>query len=100
MTFSTAVVQISKARVRTSFSFSSIFSLSSFARAAHAGLTDAQLADFDVGRDLVGVRTAETSYGVIVFGKVRVPLRDGEGQAFIHVRCVDSRGLLFLIELS
>ena len=48
--------------------------------------------DFDVADgDLVEVRTGETSYGVIIFGKVRVrgvKFPDGE-EAYVHVRVHD-----------
>ena len=57
--------------------------------------TDEQLSLFDVGKDLVQVRSAPTPYGSIIFGKIRIPaIVDEQGEAFVHVRYVP--GLLLL----
>ena len=54
-----------------------------------AGLTDHQLVDFTIENDLVEVRSAPTSYGTIILGKIRLPaVQDEEGAGFVHVRCV------------
>lgn len=54
-----------------------------------AGLSDAELVDFSLERDLVEVRSAPTSYGSIILGKIRIPaVNDSEGAGYVHVRCV------------
>ncbi|PPQ77203.1 hypothetical protein CVT25_011049 [Psilocybe cyanescens] len=53
-----------------------------------SNLSDAQLTSFTMEEDLVEVRSASTSYGQIVLGKIRV-LKDGEGEGFVHVRIHD-----------
>jgi hypothetical protein len=45
-------------------------------------LSDAELTAFDES-DLVAVRAGSVAYGIIIFGKVRIPKSDG---GFIHVR--------------
>ncbi|KAF9049948.1 hypothetical protein BJ165DRAFT_1414020 [Panaeolus papilionaceus] len=53
-------------------------------------LSDAELTDFTIENDLVEVRSAPTSYGYIVFGKIRIPaVNDEEGEGFVHVRIHD-----------
>ncbi|CAE6464893.1 unnamed protein product [Rhizoctonia solani] len=53
-------------------------------------LSDEQLTSFVIENDLVEVRAGSTSYGTIVFGKIRIPgLKDEEGEGFIHVRIHD-----------
>jgi len=55
-----------------------------------AGITDEELTAFDVADDLVEVRSGPTSYGTIIFGKIRIPaIRDEEGAGYIHVRIHD-----------
>ncbi|KAH8119275.1 hypothetical protein DFH11DRAFT_435071 [Phellopilus nigrolimitatus] len=57
-----------------------------------AALDDAALTRFDVARDLVLVRSGETAYGAIIFGKIRIPaLGDGADapEGFVHVRIHD-----------
>ncbi|CEL57871.1 hypothetical protein RSOLAG1IB_02615 [Rhizoctonia solani AG-1 IB] len=55
-----------------------------------SGLSDEQLTSFVIEDDLVEVRAGSTSYGTIVFGKIRIPgLKDEEGEGFIHVRIHD-----------
>ncbi|QRW19181.1 hypothetical protein RhiXN_00587 [Rhizoctonia solani] len=55
-----------------------------WARANH--LRDEELTSFVIENDLVEVRAGATSYGTIVFGKIRIPgIEDEEGQGFIHV---------------
>lgn len=52
-----------------------------------AGLTDAELVSFTVENDLVECRSAPTSYGTIILGKIRLPaVKDEEGAGFVHVR--------------
>ena len=38
------------------------------------GLSDKELADFDIEKDLVLVRSGATAYGTIVFGKMLVSM--------------------------
>jgi len=55
-----------------------------------AGLSDLDLVRFSIEEDLVSVRSGATSYGSIIFGKIRVPaINDAEGEGFIHVRIHD-----------
>ncbi|KAJ3554024.1 hypothetical protein NM688_g3317 [Phlebia brevispora] len=55
-----------------------------------AGLSDAQLVDFTIENDLVEVRSAPTSYGTVILGKIRIPaVNDDEGEGFVHVRIHD-----------
>jgi hypothetical protein len=50
-------------------------------------LSDAELVDFKLDRDLIEVRSGEVAYGQIVFGKIRIPgINDELGDGFIHVR--------------
>jgi hypothetical protein len=59
-----------------------------YARAA--SLSDHKLTTFTIEEDLVEVRSASTSYGTIIFGKLRIPLvKDDEGEGFIHIRIHD-----------
>ena len=54
-----------------------------------AGLSDEQLVDFSLEKDLVEVRSGPTSYGTIILGKIRIPaVNDDLGEGFIHVRYV------------
>ena len=40
------------------------------------------------------IRSAATSYGVIVFGKIRIPaINDEKGEGFVHVRYVELSGV-------
>ncbi|KAE9411243.1 hypothetical protein BT96DRAFT_930395 [Gymnopus androsaceus JB14] len=55
-----------------------------------SGLTDHQLIDFTIEKDLVLVRSAPVSYGTIILGKIRIPaINDEEGEGFVHVRIHD-----------
>jgi len=57
-------------------------------RAAH--LSDHELTSFTIEHDLVLIRSGTTSYGVIVFGKIRIPaVHDEKGEGFVHVRIHD-----------
>ncbi|KAF5320679.1 hypothetical protein D9619_001999 [Psilocybe cf. subviscida] len=58
---------------------------------ARAGsLADHDLVTFSIAVDLVEVRSAATSYGTIILGKLRLPaVNDDEGEGFIHVRIHD-----------
>jgi len=51
-------------------------------------VSDAELVHFTIEKDLVEVRAGATSYGTIVFGKIRIPaLTTAEGEeGFVHVR--------------
>ena len=52
-----------------------------------AGLSDAELVHFTIEEDLVECRSAPTSYGTVILGKIRTPaISDDEGAGFIHVR--------------
>ena len=54
-----------------------------------AGLSDEELVGFDIEKDLVQIRSGATSYGTIIFGKIRIPaINDDEGEGFVHVRFV------------
>ncbi|KAJ2931285.1 hypothetical protein H1R20_g5789, partial [Candolleomyces eurysporus] len=54
------------------------------------GLSEKELVDFTIENDLVEIRSAVTSYGVIILGKIRIPaVNDEEGEGFIHVRIHD-----------
>jgi hypothetical protein len=53
-------------------------------------LSDNELIAFNVAEDLVEVRSAATSYGTIILGKLRLPaVNDDEGEGFVHVRIHD-----------
>ncbi|KAI0690546.1 hypothetical protein BC835DRAFT_1364310 [Cytidiella melzeri] len=55
-----------------------------------AGLSDHDLTHFTVEHDLVECRSAPTSYGNIILGKIRIPaVKDEEGEGFVHVRIHD-----------
>lgn len=55
-----------------------------------SGLDDKHLVSFKIEEDLVEIRSAPTSYGTIIFGKIRLPaVNDEEGEGFIHVRIHD-----------
>jgi len=59
-----------------------------WSRAAH--LSDHELTSFNIENDLVEIRSGPTSYGVIIFGKIRIPaVRDEKGEGFVHVRIHD-----------
>ncbi|THG99373.1 hypothetical protein EW026_g2955 [Hermanssonia centrifuga] len=54
------------------------------------GLTDDELVHFTIEKDLVECRSAPTSYGTIILGKIRLPaVNDEEGEGFMHVRIHD-----------
>ncbi|KAG6866727.1 hypothetical protein C0991_011386 [Blastosporella zonata] len=54
------------------------------------GIANDDLINFNVDVDLVKVRSASTSYGTIILGKIRIPaINDEEGEGFIHVRIHD-----------
>ncbi|KAG7446308.1 uncharacterized protein BT62DRAFT_993972 [Guyanagaster necrorhizus] len=51
------------------------------------GITNDDLVAFNLEDDLVLVRSAPTSYGTIILGKIRIPaINDDEGEGYIHVR--------------
>lgn len=53
------------------------------------GVSDEDLVAFSIRNDLVEIRSAPTSYGTIILGKIRLPaINDAEGEGYIHVRCV------------
>ena len=53
------------------------------------GVSDKDLVAFTIRDDLVEVRSAATSYGAIILGKIRLPaINDEEGEGYVHVRCV------------
>jgi hypothetical protein len=51
-------------------------------------ISDAKLVDFTIKDDLVEVRAGATTYGTIIFGKIRIPAltTEEEGEGFVHVR--------------
>lgn len=54
-----------------------------------AELSDEELTDFTIEKDLVQVRSGLVSYGTIILGKVRIPaVNDESGPGYVHVRCV------------
>ncbi|TBU49508.1 hypothetical protein BD309DRAFT_986473 [Dichomitus squalens] len=54
------------------------------------GVSDEDLVAFKIRQDLVEIRSAPTSYGTIILGKIRLPgVRDAEGEGYIHVRIHD-----------
>ncbi|CAE6455681.1 unnamed protein product [Rhizoctonia solani] len=60
-------------------------------------LSDNELTSFVIEDDLVEVRAGSTSYGTIVFGKIRIPgIKDEEGEGFIHVRIHDPPNKVWL----
>jgi len=55
-----------------------------------SGITDHDLTDFKVEESLVEVRSAPTSYGTVILGKIKLrAIKDEEGEGFIHVRIHD-----------
>ncbi|KIM31664.1 hypothetical protein M408DRAFT_327137 [Serendipita vermifera MAFF 305830] len=55
-----------------------------------AGISDADLVNFNIEKDLVEVRAGPTTYGVILLGKIKLPaIKDDLGEGFIHVRIHD-----------
>ncbi|KAF8160825.1 hypothetical protein B0H34DRAFT_698262 [Crassisporium funariophilum] len=55
-----------------------------------ASLSDSELVSFEIEKDLVEIRSASTSYGTIILGKIRLPaVNDEQGEGFIHVRIHD-----------
>ncbi|KAJ3480332.1 hypothetical protein NLI96_g8430 [Meripilus lineatus] len=55
-----------------------------------SGISDNDLVKFTIENDLVQVRSGPTSYGTIIFGKIRLPaVNDEEGEGFVHVRIHD-----------
>ncbi|KNF03423.1 hypothetical protein PSTG_03364 [Puccinia striiformis f. sp. tritici PST-78] len=62
-----------------------------FSRAG--SILDQDLGHFNINEDLTLIRAGMTSYGSVVFGKIRLPaVRDDEGEGFIHVRLHDPPG--------
>ncbi|KAI0719256.1 hypothetical protein C8T65DRAFT_52019 [Cerioporus squamosus] len=54
------------------------------------GVSDADLVAFSIRNNLVEIRSAPTSYGTIILGKIRLPaINDAEGEGYIHVRVHD-----------
>ncbi|KAK0241817.1 hypothetical protein EDD85DRAFT_416963 [Armillaria nabsnona] len=57
------------------------------------GVSDDDLTAFNLEEDLVLVRSAPTSYGTIILGKIRLPaINDDQGEGYIHVRIHDPPG--------
>ncbi|KAK0504796.1 hypothetical protein EDD18DRAFT_1456262 [Armillaria luteobubalina] len=51
------------------------------------GVGDEELTAFTLEEDLVLVRSAPTSYGTIILGKIRLPaINDDLGEGYIHIR--------------
>jgi len=54
------------------------------------GIDHHHLTTFDLSKDLILIRSGSTSYGTIIFGKLRIPaIQDDEGEGFIHIRIHD-----------
>ncbi|KAM0756685.1 hypothetical protein T439DRAFT_321370, partial [Meredithblackwellia eburnea MCA 4105] len=54
------------------------------------GVSDHDLVNWDLSKDLVAIRSGPTSYGTVIFGKLRLPaINDSEGEGFMHVRIHD-----------
>ena len=52
-----------------------------------AGLSDDELVSFTIEKDLIECRAAQTSYGVVILGKLRLPaVNDADGEGYVHVR--------------
>jgi hypothetical protein len=52
-----------------------------------AGLSNHDLVNFTIEKDLVLVRSAWASYGTIILGKIRLPsVHDDLGAGYVHVR--------------
>ncbi|KAI0136237.1 hypothetical protein BJ170DRAFT_2855 [Xylariales sp. AK1849] len=58
-----------------------------FEAASH--LSDADLTSFSQS-DFVLVRAAQVAYGIIIFGKLRIPALADSGAAYIHFRAFES----------
>jgi len=55
-----------------------------------SGISDHELMTFTIENDLVLVRSAPTSYGTIILGKICLPaVNDDEGRGYVHVRIHD-----------
>ena len=53
------------------------------------GVSDQDLVAFSIRGDLVEIRSAPTSYGTIILGKIKLPaVNDAEGEGYVHVRYV------------
>ncbi|KAK7053474.1 hypothetical protein VNI00_004100 [Paramarasmius palmivorus] len=53
-------------------------------------LKDEELVGFTIEDDLYLVRSAPTTYGTIILGKIRIPaVNDDEGEGYVHVRIHD-----------
>ncbi|RPD60053.1 hypothetical protein L226DRAFT_534996 [Lentinus tigrinus ALCF2SS1-7] len=54
------------------------------------GVSNEDLVAFSIRDDVVEIRSAPTSYGTIILGKIRLPaINDAEGEGYIHVRIHD-----------
>ncbi|CAD6978648.1 unnamed protein product [Tilletia controversa] len=49
------------------------------------GLSDEQLTAFSAEKDLVGIRAGAVSYGVIIFGRIRIPALSKPGYVFVRI---------------
>ena len=51
------------------------------------GISNEDLVAFTIAEDLVECRSAPTSYGTIILGKIKLPaVNDAEGEGYVHVR--------------
>ncbi|KAK0558620.1 hypothetical protein OC844_005017 [Tilletia horrida] len=48
-------------------------------------LSDEQLSDWSTEKDLVGIRAGAVSYGVIIFGRIRIPALPQTGYVFVRI---------------
>ncbi|KAE8233939.1 hypothetical protein CF326_g1022 [Tilletia indica] len=53
--------------------------------AATEGLNEEQLSDWSAAKDLVGIRAGSVSYGVIIFGRIRIPALSSPGYVFVRI---------------
>ena len=52
-------------------------------------LSDTELTNFSLHKDLILVSSAATTYGTVILGKIRIPgIKDDQGEGFVHVRQV------------
>ena len=50
-------------------------------------LSDTELTNFSLYKDLILVSSAATTYGTVILGKIRIPgIKDDQGEGFVHVR--------------
>ncbi|KAK0552335.1 vacuolar protein sorting/targeting protein PEP1 [Tilletia horrida] len=53
--------------------------------AATEGLSDEELTNWTAEKDLVGTRAGAVAYGVIIFGRIRIPALSKSGYVFVRI---------------